>query len=56
MLRYNETLKFHRKHMNNYIGTRAAMRQHESLEELEARRFMLRLLNDPENFLQHIRS
>lgn len=42
--------------MDSYIGTRAAVSQHYELEEVEARRFMLRLLDDPENFLQHIRS
>lgn len=32
------------------------MAQHEGLEEVEARRFLLRILNDPENLQEHIRS
>lgn len=32
------------------------MAQHESMEEVEARRLLLRILDDPENLQEHIRS
>lgn len=56
MLRYDDRLKLHRKHMHNYFGTPSAVAQHDGLQEVEARRFLLRILNDPVSFMQHIRA
>lgn len=42
--------------MHNLIGTRAAMERFEELEEIETRRFILKVLNTPDNLLNHIRA
>lgn len=42
--------------MHNLIGTRAAMERFEELEEIETRRFLLKVLNAPDNLLNHIRA
>lgn len=53
---YNDEFKLHRKLFHNYIGTRSAMKKFEQLEEIETRRFLLRVLNDPNGFIGHIRA
>ena len=55
-VRYGDTFKLHRKLLHNYIGTRASVKRHEGLEEVETRRLLLRLLSDPEKFMGHIRT
>lgn len=54
--RYDDTLRLHRKCVHNFIGTRNSTSQYESIEEVESRRFLLRVLDDPENLLDHIRT
>lgn len=53
---YDNEFKMHRKLMHNLIGTRAAMERFEELEEIETRRFILKVLNTPDNLLNHIRA
>lgn len=53
---YDNELKTHRKLIHNLIGTHAAMERFEELEEIETRRFLLKVLNGPDNILDHIRA
>ncbi|KAH8111221.1 cytochrome P450 oxidoreductase OrdA-like protein, partial [Phellopilus nigrolimitatus] len=53
---YGAQFRTHRKEMHAYIGTRAAMTRFIGLEELETRRFLLRLLEQPEKLVKHIRT
>ena len=56
LLAYGPTLKYHRKLIQSYINTKLALNRIEELEEIEARRFLFRLLDEPEKFFQHIRT
>ena len=56
LLQYDETHKIHRKSMHTYIGTRAACKVHESMEEIEARRFLWRVLDKPDELFHNIRT
>ena len=38
------------------IGTRSAVARHSKFIEVEARRFLLRMLESPEKVMQHIRT
>lgn len=42
--------------MQNFMGTRAAMKRFESLEEIETRRLLLRILRTPDALLDHLRT
>lgn len=41
--------------MQNFMGTRAAVRRFEEVEEVETRRLLLRILDRPDKFMDHIR-
>lgn len=38
------------------MGTKAAIARYHSLEEIETRRFLLRVLDTPNKVMQHIRT
>ena len=42
--------------MHTFMGTRAAVRRFENLEMVETRRLLLRILNEPEKFMDHLRT
>lgn len=41
--------------MQNFMGTRAAVKRFEDVEEVEARRLLLRIMDRPDKFMDHIR-
>ena len=49
-------LKFHRKLIQSYVNTRIALRHVEEVEEVEARRLLLRLLDSPALYFKHFRT
>lgn len=49
-------LKLHRKEFARLIGTSAALKPYAELEETETRRFLFRLLEEPEKLTKHIRT
>lgn len=53
---YGPELKRHRKLIQTYVGTVASMKWIEAVEALESRRLLLRILNEPSNFIQHVRT
>lgn len=53
---YGPELKRHRKLVQTYIGTVASMKWIEAVERLESGRLILRILNEPTNFIQHVRT
>ena len=56
MQHYSSRFRAYRKYIYQTIGTRSAVARHHKLIEIEARRFLLRMLESPENVLQHIRT
>jgi len=55
LLQTGEKFKTTRKRMHGYIGSRMAASRFAELEEIETHRFLLHLLNAPEDFFNHIR-
>ena len=53
---YSERFKAYRRNVHAILGTRAAVSKFNELQETEARRFALRVLNTPENLTHHIRT
>lgn len=53
---YDQELRRHRKLIQAYIGTVSSMRWIETVQRVESRRLLLRILNHPSNFSQHIRT
>ena len=53
---YGPELKFHRRLMQGYMNAELARDQIEVVETIEARRLLVRLLRDPNRFLQHART
>lgn len=56
VLPYGPEWKHQRKLIQSYIGTVSALRKIEDLEMMEARRFLLKILEQPTSFVQHIRA
>ncbi|KIY64631.1 cytochrome P450 [Cylindrobasidium torrendii FP15055 ss-10] len=54
LMSYGETLKNHRKMFHTLLGSRSTIRRFHPMEELEAAKFMLRLLETPEKRSAHI--
>lgn len=54
-LEYNSTLRMHRREFHRHIGSPAALCRLSSVEEIELRRLLLRILEDPHDLDAHIR-
>ncbi|KAI0888728.1 putative cytochrome P450 oxidoreductase OrdA-like protein [Annulohypoxylon maeteangense] len=50
---YNNQFRTHRKNMGRIIGTKNAASQFNELQESEVGHFLLHLLNNPEDFMNH---
>lgn len=53
---YSHRFREYRKAMQPYMGSESAVSQHNSLQEVEVRRFLLRVLKDQKNLAQHIQT
>lgn len=56
MQTYSDRFRAYRKAMQPYLGSEAAVAQYNNLQEIEARRFLLRVLNDQAKFPEHIQT
>ena len=54
-LQHGPELKHHRRLMQEFIGSRAALTHVEDMQEVEAKHFLSTLLEGPDQFLKHIR-
>lgn len=52
---YDNTFRQHRKLVHQQLGTRAATARFRDIQDEESRRFLLRVLDDPDNLFQHIK-
>ncbi|KAL4803060.1 cytochrome P450 [Aspergillus unguis] len=53
---YSETFRAYRKAMHRALGTKKVISQFDSLQDLEVRRFLFRVLQRPRDLVQHIRT
>lgn len=53
---YNERLRAYRRPIHALVGTKAGVLRYNELQEVEVHRFLLRVLNEPDNLLDHIRT
>ena len=51
---YNNTLRTHRRYMYTYIGSKTAVSRLSSIQDVEARRFLLRTLKRPRDLDQNL--
>ncbi|KAL2844159.1 cytochrome P450 [Aspergillus pseudoustus] len=56
MQTYSDTFRAYRKAMHRVLGTKTAISQFNDLQDIEARRFLLRVLDKPGDLIQHIRA
>lgn len=54
-LTYSDRFRSYRKEMGRIIGSSVALSRFEDLQEVESSRFVLRVLNEPEELIAHIR-
>lgn len=52
---YDRRLRAIRKQIHSLLGTQAALAKYSDVQDLETRRFLLRLLSSPARFLDHIK-
>ena len=52
---YSNRFRAHRKHMAQILGSKAAASRFNLLQEVEVGRFLLRMLETPDNLLEHFR-
>lgn len=55
MLAYGDEHRAGRKLIHACIGTRAALRRFEDMEEIETRRFLYRVMKNPQNLTTYLR-
>ncbi|KAI5118225.1 hypothetical protein M0805_000721 [Coniferiporia weirii] len=55
LVTYGARFKLHRREMHACIGTRSALARIKDLQEVETRRFLFRLLDEPTKFAEHVR-
>ncbi|KAL4914581.1 cytochrome P450 [Aspergillus aurantiobrunneus] len=53
---YSDTFRAYRKAMHRVLGTKTAISQFDRLQDVEVRRFLLRVLESPTDLIQHIRT
>ncbi|KAF4982478.1 hypothetical protein FZEAL_1903 [Fusarium zealandicum] len=53
---YNSTFRLHRKLIHQQLGTKAIAGRFHEIQDIESRRFLLRVLNDPDNLTTHIKT
>lgn len=56
MLTYSDQFRAYRKALQPYLGSESAVAQFNSLQEVEVRRFLLRVLWDPTKLTDHIQT
>lgn len=56
LLPYGDTLRLHRKLIQNFVGSSFARKHVEDVEEIEARRLLYRILETPQDFRAHLRT
>lgn len=55
-LNYNSEFRHHRKLVHQQLGTRAVSAKFQGIQDVESRRFLLRILRDPKNLMKHIKT
>lgn len=55
MVPYGERFRIHRKNMSRIIGSKQVAAQYNTLQEAEVGHFLLHLLDDPKNLVDHIK-
>lgn len=53
---YSPRFRSYRKNIYAILGSKSAVARFNSLQDIEVRRFLLRVLEKPEDLLQHIRT
>jgi len=53
---YSHRFREYRKAIQPYIGSERAVAEYNPLQEVEVRRFLLRVLKDPTKLSQHIQT
>ncbi|KAI9375047.1 cytochrome P450 [Aspergillus egyptiacus] len=56
MQKYSDIFRAYRKAMHRVLGTKNTIAQFNALQEVEVRRFLLRVLEQPDDLVQHIRT
>lgn len=52
---YDADFKRHRKHMHQLLGTKNSVIEYSDIQDVESKRLLYRVLNDPENLAQHFK-
>lgn len=55
-LPYGPRLRSYRQRFHRFIGTQSALARYSHVQEVEAHRFLLRVLEKPETLLEHVRT
>ncbi|KAL6698552.1 cytochrome P450 [Trichoderma pleuroticola] len=55
-LQYDDELRLYRKLVHQQFGTKLLASQHSHVQDVEVKRFLLRVLNEPGNLFNHIRA
>lgn len=53
---YNTRCRLYRKALHQFLGTKSLVSKFNSLQELEARRLLRRMLDDPGEWVQHLKT
>ncbi|KAH8704131.1 cytochrome P450 [Talaromyces proteolyticus] len=55
-MQYNATFRQHRKLIHQHLGTKSGVARFRGVQDVESRQFLLRVLDDPDSLIQHIKT
>ncbi|UKZ78143.1 hypothetical protein TrVFT333_005877 [Trichoderma virens FT-333] len=55
-MQYTDQYRQHRKFIHQQLGTKILASRFNTVQDIESRRFLLRIMNDPQNFFEHIKT
>jgi hypothetical protein len=55
-MQYDDKFRQHRKFIHQQLGTNALASRFSDIQDIESKRFLLRVMNDPQNYVEHIKA
>lgn len=53
---YDESFRQRRKIIHNQLGSQARVAEFNDIQDVEVRRFLLRLMDEPQNLFKHLKT
>ncbi|KAM0260067.1 hypothetical protein ACHAQJ_002991 [Trichoderma viride] len=55
-MQYHDKFRQHRKFIHQQLGTKALASRFNGIQDIESKRLLLRVMNDPQNYIEHLKA